>query len=82
MNLARRLAYLERTTRETRLVAELEAGRRRVQDLSDAELDLLAASIPPAERAWLEGLSNDDLRRVSAGELVYPERGVSQNVSK
>lgn len=75
MNLARRLADLERSTREARLMADLDAGRRRIEDLSDSELETLAASIPPAERAWLSSLSDGDLRRVIAGDLVYPDRG-------
>ncbi len=83
MTLARRLSQLERSA--ARLVADLEAdldaGRRQIEDCTDAELELLTASLAPAERAWLEGLSDGELRRVAAGELVYPG-DVTRNVAK
>ncbi|MEN3335648.1 MAG: hypothetical protein V7641_5013 [Blastocatellia bacterium] len=43
-----------------------------VRDLSDAQIDAIHEASPPEVRAWLESLTDDELRAIINGEMPIP----------
>ncbi len=69
-NLSNRLARLESppATRLALLERDVALGRRRIEELSTADLELMVNSTPAHVRAALESMTDTELEQVAHGD--------------